>query len=336
MKYRKLGRTDLELSEVGFGVWTVSTGWWGRIEPSDAERLLQQALDLGVTFFDTADTYGLGAGEEILARAFKNQRHEIIIGDKFGYDWYANRERTGHQERPQRWEPDFIRYACEQSLRRLQTDYIDLYQLHNPRLDAIERDEIFSILDALVAEGKIRHYGIAIGPDIGWEDEGMASMQERGVESLQIIYSALEQQPARNFFPVAEETQTGLLSRVPHASEVLTDDFVAKPPSFDADDHRAHRRQRWLDNAMRKREQVVFMGASAGRTLAQAAIQFCLAEPTIASVLPNIVRPDQLSEFAAAPEKPPLEQDELAHLKERFDENFGLEPLPEEALRSSR
>jgi aryl-alcohol dehydrogenase-like predicted oxidoreductase len=336
VKYRKLGRTDLELSEVGFGVWTVSTGWWGKIEPADGEKLLQQALELGVTFFDTADTYGLGVGEEILAKAFHDHRHEIVIGTKFGYDWYTNQERTGHQERPQKWEPDFIRYACEQSLRRLQTDYIDLYQLHNPRLDTIQRDEIFETLDDLVREGKLRHYGIAIGPDIGWEDEGMASMQERDIESLQIIYSALEQQPARNFFPAAEKANTGLLSRVPHASEVLTDDFVAKKPSFDADDHRAHRRQQWLESAMKKREQVVFMASETGRTLSQAAIQFCLSEPSIASVLPNIVRLDQLAELAASSETPPLENDELEYLRERFDENFGLERLPEETLRSSR
>lgn len=337
MRYRRLGRTDLEVSEVGFGVWTVSTGWWGRVDPDEGVRLLERALDLGVNFFDTADTYGLGFGEEVLAKAFKGHRHDFVIGTKFGYDWYSHQERTGHQERPQRWDAGFIRYACEQSLRRLGTDYLDLYQLHNPRMDTIERDEVFEALEALVREGKVRYYGVALGPDIGWEEEGMASMRERRAPSVQIIYSILEQQPARNFFPVARETETGLLARVPHASDVLTDRYVKEPPTFDANDHRAHRRQRWLEQAMRKRERVTFVAEGTGRTLAQAAIQFCLSEPTIASVLPNIVNEEQLREFAAAPETPALTPDEVQRLWGLHDDNFGgMERLPEEALRRSR
>ena len=176
MKYRNLGKTDLEVSEVGFGVWTVSTGWWGKIDERDGIALLDQALDLGINFFDTGDTYGLGYGEEILAKALGKKRNHIIIGTKFGYDFYTHVEREGHQERPQDFSPEFVRYACEQSLRRLNTDHIDLYQLHNPRLEAIESDDLFETLEALVEEGKIRYYGSALGPDIGWFEEGEASM----------------------------------------------------------------------------------------------------------------------------------------------------------------
>ena len=201
MKYRHLPRTDLDLSEIGFGLWTLGTDWWGRIEESDKVRLLEKAFDLGITTFDTADTYGKGYGEEILAKALGQDRQNIIIATKFGYDFYDSVERIGHQERTQRFEPDFIRFACEQSLRRLKTDYIDLYQLHNPRVDALEKDEVFELLNTLVKEGKIRYYGAALGPDIGWFEEGEASMQEREVYSLQIIYSILEQEPARQFFP---------------------------------------------------------------------------------------------------------------------------------------
>ena len=111
MRYRRLGQTGLTVSEVAFGVWTVSTGWWGKIDKSDGLRLLQEAHGAGVTLFDTADTYGLGAGEEVLREALGPKRHELIIGTKFGYDWYTHRERTGHQERPQRWDAEFIRYA---------------------------------------------------------------------------------------------------------------------------------------------------------------------------------------------------------------------------------
>ncbi len=323
MKYRQLGTTDLNVSEVAFGVWSVSTGWWGNVDKPDAIRLLQEAVELGVTLFDTADTYAEGYGEEVLHEAFGKHRHEVIIGTKFGYDIHAPRD--GFQrERPQKWDPEFIRAACEESLKRLGTDYIDLYQLHNPRVEVIRTDEVFDTLDQLVKEGKIRHYGTAIGPDIGWKAEADASMAERQVKSMQIIYSIIEQQPARYFFPTAHEHNTGLLARVPHASEILTDEFTDQMRvEFDPSDHRAHRKQEWLDVAFQKRERVLFIAQETNRTLAQAAIQFCLAEPNIAAVLPNIVRKDQLVEFAAGSEVPPLTQDELTELNRLYDEEFS-------------
>ena len=324
MKYRHLPRTDLDPSEVGFGLWTVGTDWWGRIEESDKVLLLDKALDLGINFFDTADTYGEGYGEEILAKALGHQRHNIIIATKFGYDFYDSIERIGHQERTQRFEPEFIRFACEQSLKRLNTDYIDLYQLHNPRMDAIEKEEVFDLLNTLVKEGKIRHYGSALGPDIGWFEEGEASMRERKVYSLQIIYSILEQEPARRFFPIAEEQQVGLISRVPHASEVLTGRF-SEPPAFDPGDHRAHRRHEWMAQALKKSEQVKFLAEGTGRSLAQSAIKFCLAQGTIVSVLPNITNVDDLTEYASATETPALTTEETEQLDDLWENGFYLE-----------
>ena len=324
MKYRQLGETDLNVSEVGFGVWSVSTGWWGKIDKPDAIRLLQEAKELGVNFFDTADTYGQGYGEELLREAFPKDRSSIVIGTKFGYDLDAPRLGP-HKERPQCWNPEFVRAAVEKSLRRLGTDYVDLYQLHNPRLAAIRDEELFDLLGDLVHEGKVRWSGTALGPDIGWRDEGDASMSERRVPSMQIIYSIIEQQPARYFFPTAHEHGTGLLARVPHASEILTDDFADKARvEFEPGDHRAHRHREWLDKAFLKREQVLFIaGGDTGRTLAQAAVRFCLTEPAIASVLPNIVRRDQLSEFAAASDVPPLTEEEVAELNRVYDEEFA-------------
>jgi aryl-alcohol dehydrogenase-like predicted oxidoreductase len=323
VKYRRLGETNLNVSEIAFGLWTVSTGWWGRVDKPDAIRLLQQAHEAGITLFDTADTYGLGDGEEVLQEALASKRHDILISTKFGYDWYANRERTGHKERPQRWDAEFVRYACEQSLLRLGSDYIDLYQLHNPRLDTVRDDELFDTLDALVKEGKVRHVGVALGPDIGWREEGEAAMNERNVASLQIIYSIIEQQPARQFFPTAHEQGTGLLSRVPHASEVLTDEFVEQAKvEFDPSDHRAHRKREWLDEAFRKREKVLFIAQATGRTLAQAAIQFALSEPNVAGVLPNIVTQQQLHEYVSAADVPPMEREELDELYRLYDEEF--------------
>ncbi len=322
MKYRNLASTDLTVSEVGFGVWSVSTGWWGNVEKADGIKLLRDAVEGGVTLFDTADTYGQGFGEEILHEALHSRRHDLVIGTKFGYDLDAPRE--GHQrERPQRWDPEFVRKACESSLRRLGTEYIDLYQMHNPRLTALHDDELYATLEDLKHEGKVRWYGTALGPDIGWRAEGEHSMAERKAPTMQVIYSIIEQQPARDFFPTARAHQTGLLARVPHASEILTDQFADQEHvEFDPSDHRAHRKQEWLDEAFRKREKVLFVAQETGRTLAQAAIQFVLSEPLIAAVLPNIVSAEQLREYTEAPHTPVIGADELAELNRIYDEEF--------------
>ncbi len=326
MHYRTLGSTNLRLSAVGFGVWTVSTRWWGITDEQQGIDLLRKAYDLGVTFFDTADTYGNGKGETMLAEALGQVRDKIVIGTKFGYDFYTHgRERSGHKELPQDFSPAFVRRACEESLRRLGTDYIDLYQLHNPRLWAIQSEELFETLEELKGEGKVRHYSAALGPDIGWEEEGMAAMRQRRLPSLQIIYSILEQDPARNFFPVADECDTGLLARVPHASGML--DGTYRPGmTFDSSDHRSHRKQEWLETSLRKVSQLDFLyGEGSGRTIGQAAMQFVLAQPTVTSVLPNILNEAQLQEFVAAPDTPPLTEDELARVAELYDRNFYLE-----------
>ena len=325
MKYRQLPRTDLVLPEVGFGVWTVATNWWGRRTPEERVALLENALDLGVTFFDTADTYGEGYGEELLADVLGTHRKEITIATKFGYDFYDKTPRIGHRERPQKFNREFVIFACEQSLQRLDTDYIDLYQIHNPRLEALERDDLFETLEQLQSDGKVRYYGAALGPDIGWFEEGEASMRERHVDSLQIIYSILEQDPARDFFPISDEEQVGLISRVPHASEVLTGRF-SEPPEFDPSDHRASRKAEWMEQALAKADRVKFLaGEDAGRTMSQAAIKFCLAQPSIVSVLPNFTTLDELREYTEASEAPDLTDDEQRRLDELWLNGFDLE-----------
>ena len=324
MKFRQLGKTELNVSEVGFGVWTVATNWWGKIEEPQGINLLRQAFDLGINFFDTGDTYGEGYGEEILAKALKQQRHDIVIGTKFGYDFYTHVIREGHQERPQKWTPGFVRYACEQSLRRLDTDYIDLYQLHNPKMDAIENDDLYDTLDDLVREGKILHYGFAIGPDIGWEEEGTAAIEYREAQAMQIIYSILEQDPARAWFPLAQEQGTGLITRVPHASGML-DGTYTKDTVFDASDHRSHRRQEWLNTSLAKIAHLDFLPENLDASIGQIAIKFALSGGMVASVLPNITNTPQLSEFAATSDAEDIPQEFIDRLSELYDENFLVE-----------
>ncbi len=283
------------VSEVGFGVWTVSTSWWGITDETIGVRLLQQAFDRGITFFDTADTYGNGLGETILAKALGAQRSRITIGTKFGYDFYHATSRRGHEELPHDWDPKYVRFALEESLKRLQTDHIDLYQLHNPRLDALQRDDLFATLETLKREGKIRAYGPALGPAIAERqvEEGAYAIEQRHADLVYIIYNLLEQMLGQGLFELARKHQTSVLVRVPHASGLL--DGSVKPETvFTEDDHRFHRvstedrKRQWQVQGLKKVEQLGFLWEAVGRTLGQAAIQYILAEPSVASVLPNI------------------------------------------------
>jgi aryl-alcohol dehydrogenase-like predicted oxidoreductase len=312
----------------------VSTGWWGIKDDDYAVDLLRKAYDAGITFFDTADTYGSGKGETLLASALRDVRDNIVIATKFGYDFYNHAsDRRGQQELPQDFSPKFIRFALEQSLQRLETDRIDFYQVHNPRMTAIENDELFATLEDLKTEGKVRAYGVALGPAIGWQDEGLAAMCQREIDGMQIIYNMLEQDPGRAFFPDARDRDVGILVRVPHSSGMLEGKYT-KDTTFPPSDHRSHRPREWLIEGLQKIEQLSFLIEGTGRTLGQAAIQFILAEPSIASVLPNIYDEDQLAEFAAASDTPELSQDELDRIADLYEHGFYLdrgEPVASEA-----
>ncbi len=323
MRTRSFGTSGITASEVGFGVWTISTGWWGDVSDDDAVALIHEALDLGITFFDTADTYGDGRGERLLAQALRGRRDEVTIATKFGYDIYSPWERAGHAERPQDWSPEFIRYALEQSLARLGTDHIDIYQLHNPRLDAIQSDEVFAVLDEARDAGKIRGYGVALGPAIGWRDEGVWALEHRRLAAAQIIHNMLEQDPGRELLELAREHGIGAMVRVPHSSGMLEGHYT-KDTVFAENDHRRHRKREWLLEGVQKVERLSFL--TEGRTLGQAAIKWLLADPTVTTVLPNIYGSEQLREFAAAPEVPDLSDEELRRVDELYARNFDIEP----------
>src|SRR5918997_1051481 len=324
MRYRNLADTDIAVSEVGFGVWTVSTGWWGEVDDDRSVRLLREARERGINYFDTADTYGSGKGETLLADAFGHVRDEVVISTKIGYDFYNHTARRGQQERPQDWSEDFIRYALEQSLKRLGTEYIDFLQLHNTKMDAVANDALFELMDELKAEGKVRSYGIALGPKIGWLEEGVKAMRERALAGVQMIYNLLEQYPGRGLIEAARETGTSLIVRVPHSSGMLEGKYDENT-TFAKNDHRRHRPKEWLTTGLKKVEQLGFLTESGERTLGQAALKFVLASPEIASTLPNIYGEEQIEEFAATSETPDLTEEELSRIAQLIENGFGLE-----------
>ena len=336
MEYRKLGTTDLTASCVGFGVWTVSTRMWGVTDEALRLSLLREAFDLGVTFYDTADVYGDGLGETILAEALGNHRDKIVLATKFGYDFYtAPGEQEGQRERPHNWTPDYIRRACDESLARLGTDYIDLYQLHNCRVEHIMLDDLFAALEELQSAGKIRHFGVALGPaiDMRQSEEGALALRKRHVASAQIIYNLLEQQIGPDVFEAANETGGGVIVRVPHASGLLEGNYNADTV-FAPGDHRNFRvstnekRKAWLEDGLKKVEKMSFLTEGTGRTLGQAALQFLWTEPSLTCALPNIYDAAQLREFCAASDAPALTDYERLKINELYANNFDLNLAP--------
>jgi aryl-alcohol dehydrogenase-like predicted oxidoreductase len=283
--------------------------------------VLDTALELGITFLDTADVYPIGGGEKgeteaIIGRwmAERGNRDEIVVATKVG----RKPDRKGLSAAN-------IRSAVDESLQRLETDYIDLWMLHNPRLDAIQKDDVFELLERLKAEGKIRAYGASLGPAIGGTEHGDDVLRTRNLDALQIIYNLLEQDPGRRFLPLARERNVGILVRVPHSSGMLEGQYTPDtvfPPS----DHRSHRPRSWLIEGLQKIERLKFLYEGRGMTLGQAALKWVLADPIIASAQPNIYNLEQLEEFAAAPDKPDLTPDDLREVAALYARNFDVVP----------
>ena len=327
MRTRRFGDTDLEASEIGFGTWALGSTWWGDVSESTGERLLNEALELGVTFFETGDAYGKGANEELVGRVLGPHRDRIQLSTKFGYELAEGRQEHSEGERPQRWDGPFIRAALEASLRRLGTDRVDLYQLHNPRLEAIDSDECFATLEELRDEGKIRQYGVALGPAIGWREEGLRAIDTRGIASVQTVYNLLEQDPGRDLMAAAAEHGVGVMARVPTSSGLL-DDNLSPETTFGPGDHRRHRPREWLVEGLQKIDRIRFLcEPGTGRTMAQAALRFILAQPQMSVVIPTITNEDELREYAGAGATPELTDDELARVSELYGRNFDVEPV---------
>ncbi len=365
MRYRPLHGTNLQLSEIGFGTWTVSTGWWGNYSDADAQDLIRAAINLGINYIDTADAYGNGRGETILAPILREHR-DLIVGTKFGYDFYNNPERPrGQRELPQDMSPKFIRFACEQSLKRLGIETIAIYQPHNPRIDVLMQDEHWDTLEALKREGKVLSYGPSLGPAIGWRDEGIYANAVRKAPVTQMIYNLLEQDPGREFilaaergasYPAVAEAMRGqthkklcaptsafdrkfrawkanpqpqFLARVPHSSGMLEGKYTLET-KFDENDHRSHRPRAWLVEGLQKVDRLKPICDARGVTIGQFALLWLYAHRSIVCALPNIYGREQIEEFAAASDHPPLTNAEMDEIQAMYDRNFDVVPYAEE------
>jgi aryl-alcohol dehydrogenase-like predicted oxidoreductase len=332
MRYRNFPGTDLTVSEVGFGLWTVSTGWWGEKTDAEAVRMLRSAYDdHGITFFEAADAYGNGRSERQLAEAFRGMRDKVVYATKIGYDIYdeeARKARRGQSELPQRLDEPFMRLAVDRCLERLETDYIDVLQLHNVKMEHVRNPEIWETLRALVREGKIRTWGAAFGPAIGWLYEAVELVErEPDINTIQMIWNILEQHPGTAMIEAAKQHAPNCCFniRVTHASGMLEGKYT-EDTVFPENDHRRHRPRSWLINGVQKIRTLDFLTTQ--MTLGQAALKWLLAEPRVVTTLPNIYDDAQLAEFAEAADKPALTQEQMARIDELNARNFEVTEEP--------
>ncbi len=323
MRYRPL-TADLTVSEIGFGNWTVTTGWWGDYSRAQAVGLHRAAFDAGITFFDTASSYRDGYGEEVLAEALAEVRDQVVIATKFGYDLRSTDGRRGQQERPHRTDVASVAAGLDDSLRRLATDTIDLWQLHNPRMEHVADDALFEFLDSAREAGKIRAYAVALGPRIGWRDEGLRAIGSRRLDAAHIIHNILEQDPGRDFIHAAQQHGTALIVRVPHSSGLLEGNLT-HDTMFPPNDHRRHRPRSWLLEGVKKVEKLRHL-TGRERSMSQLALRWVLAQGAVATTLPNVYDEPQLAEFVGASSSPDLTADELAEIERLYADNFGVSP----------
>ena len=298
MKYKKIEKSGIKVSEIGFGAWTIALNWWGKeIDEDEAKRMLKKAYDLGINFFETGDMYGKGKSEKLIGEVFKGMRDEIVISTKYGYD-FESVEQIGHKELPQRFDAEFTDQALNNSLKRLQTDYVDVYGLHNPKLKDIRDDSIFAKLDEKISEGKIKTYQAALGPAIGWTQEGIESMERENISAVQTVYNILEQTPGNELLENAVKKDVGILVRVPDASGILTGKVNANT-KIDEKDHRSVRKGEWIHASLKKVEQLRPIAERNGLNITELAIKFILSKKGISSVLPTVISTEEIEMFAA-------------------------------------
>ncbi len=310
MEYRTLGRTRLRVSDVGFGAMTIGGEAFGPTDDAESLRALNHALDLGMNFIDTADAYGRGHSEELIAQVLRTRRHEVVLATKGGNQYTV---RQGLRN----FDPAYIAGALEQSLRRLQIDAIDLYQLHNPSAEVMRRGEIFELLDRFKREGKIRYYGVSLETAA----DGIVAIETGKPDTLQVVYNVLHQDPEAELFPLAMRRNVGIIARVPLERGLLSGRFTG-PESFAKGDFRARLLSgRDASDLQQAVEKIGFAVAGDVPNLAQAALRFVLSHPAVSSVIPGIRTVRQVDDNAAASGKR-LPEAHLARLRELYQNEF--------------
>jgi aryl-alcohol dehydrogenase-like predicted oxidoreductase len=319
LKYKTLGKSGIKVSEIGFGAWTIALDWWGKkIEDDEAKRMLKKAYDVGINFFETGDMYGKGKSEKLIGEVFRGMRNEIVISTKYGYD-FENAAQIGHSELPQKFDSEFTEHALKKSLERLQTSYIDVYGLHNPKLHHIRDDKIFSTLDQKIKEEKIKTYQVALGPAIGWTQEGLEAMNRKNVSAVQTVYNILEQTPGNELIENAERKNVGILVRVPDASGILTGKVTADT-KIDEKDHRSVRKGEWIKESLKKVEQLRPIAVRNGLDITELAIKFILSKKGVSSVLPTVISTEEIESFASMSDGSYLSSSDMREITDMFNQ----------------
>lgn len=318
MNYRQLGNTDLKVSEVSFGTWAIG-GTWGEVHDDESLRALQVAIDEGVNFFDTADVYGDGHSEKLLAKATKGKEADIHIATKFC--------RAGDIHDPETYSEATVRKYCEASLRRLDRDYIDLFQIHCPPTEIIRDGRVFEVLDKLKSEGKIRYYGVSVES----VEQGMLCLEYENVKALQVIFNIFRQKPLAELFPAAKEKGVGILTRLPLASGLLTGKFTENS-TFSEDDHRSFNRNGQsfnvgetfagleFDRGVQLSKDLQWI-ADGRAGMAQAALRWILDQVGVSCVIPGFKNVRQVRQNLEVLNTPSFTKEELIKLKQFYNEN---------------
>jgi len=316
MQYRELGRTGWKVSAISFGTWAIG-GTWGTVRDQESLAALHRALDLGVNFFDTADVYGDGHSERFLARLRRERSEPFYIATK------AGRRLTPHIAGG--YNRENLTGFVERSLKNLETETIDLLQLHCPPTEVYYMPEVFDILNDLVKAGKIRYYGVSVEK----VEEALKAIEFPGVQSVQIIFNILRQRPADLFFKEAKRKQVGILARVPLASGLLTGKFLPSS-TFESDDHRSFNRH---GEAFDRGETFAGLEFNAGLqvieklrllvpegfTMTQMALRWILMFPEVTCAITGAKRPEQVAENAQAADLPPLSDAIMQKIQEIYE-----------------
>jgi aryl-alcohol dehydrogenase-like predicted oxidoreductase len=323
MKYRELGRTGWRVSEISFGAWAIG-GAWGAVSDEESMAALHAAIDCGVNFIDTADVYGDGRSECLIARLKRERGEQIIVATK------AGRKLSPHTAAGYR---DLSRFI-ESSLRNLETDCLDLVQMHCPPTDVYYMPEVFGALDDLAKAGTIRYYGVSVER----VEEALKAIEYPNVQTVQIIFNCFRHRPAELFFPQARRRRVGILARVPLASGLLTGK-LKRDSTFAPDDHRNFNRHgeqfdvgetfSGVDyetalNAVEEMRRIVPTGMS----MAQFALRWILMFGEVTCAIPGGKRPDQVRDNCAASDAPPLTPEAMAKIDGIYRER--IKPLVHE------